>query len=95
MAPRQWFNKLQATLLQLGFKASKCDPSLFILSALGQVLYLLIYVNDFILTGTSSSLIQSIITQLNDAFSLKHLGDLDYFLGIEVKSLLDGSLALN
>jgi hypothetical protein len=95
MAPRQWFNKLQATLLQLGFKASKCDPSLFILSALGQVLYLLIYVDDFILTGTSSSLIQSIITQLNHAFSLKHLGDLDYFLGIEVKSLPDGSLALN
>ncbi|PNX54637.1 histone deacetylase [Trifolium pratense] len=94
-APRQWFEKLQATLLKLGFKASRCDPSLFIYSASGHVLYFLVYVDDIILTGTSPSLIQSFITQLNQAFSLKHLGDLDYFLGIEVKSLPDGSLALN
>jgi histone deacetylase 1/2 len=28
-APRQWFDRLTSTLLQFGFKASKCDPSLF------------------------------------------------------------------
>jgi histone deacetylase 1/2 len=38
-APRQWFEKLQTTLLQLGFKASKCDPSLFIYADSGQTLF--------------------------------------------------------
>ncbi|MCH94734.1 retrovirus-related Pol polyprotein from transposon TNT 1-94, partial [Trifolium medium] len=95
-APRQWFERLQTQLLQLGFTASKCDPSLFIFSASGQVLYLLVYVDDIILTGSSIHLINVIITKLNQSFSLKHLGgDLDYFLGIEVKKLSNGSLLLN
>jgi hypothetical protein len=55
----------------------------------------LVYVDDIILTGTTPTLIQSFITKLNHAFSLKHLGDLDYFLGIEVKHLSHGSLLLN
>ena len=39
-------------------------------------------------------LLQSIISKLHVVFSLKQLGDLEYFLGIEVKHLPDGSLLL-
>jgi len=49
-APRQWFERLQVALLHLGFKASKCDPSLFIFSSHGQLVYLLVYVDDIIIT---------------------------------------------
>lgn len=38
--------------------------------------------------------LHDIITKLNLAFSLKHLGDLDYFLGIKVKQASHGSLLL-
>jgi histone deacetylase 1/2 len=41
-APRQWFDKLTTTLLQFGFKASKCDPSLFIFTKDRQIVYLLV-----------------------------------------------------
>ncbi|MCH85062.1 histone deacetylase, partial [Trifolium medium] len=44
--------------------------------------------------GSSTSLVQNLVNQLNSIFSLKQLGDLDYFLGIEVKHLEDGSLLL-
>jgi hypothetical protein len=94
-APRQWFERLQAALLHLGFKASKCDPSLFIFSSHGQLVYLLVYVDDIIITGNSSTLLTTLINKLNNTFSLKHLGDLDYFLGIEVKHLAHGSLLLS
>ncbi|PNX66393.1 chromodomain-helicase-DNA-binding protein 1-like, partial [Trifolium pratense] len=94
-APRQWFERLQGALVQLGFKPSKCDPSLFTFTASSQVLYLLVYVDDIILTGSSRDLILHIISQLNHRFSLKHLGDLYYFLGIEVKKLSTGSLVLS
>ncbi|MCH96987.1 retrovirus-related pol polyprotein from transposon TNT 1-94, partial [Trifolium medium] len=77
----------------LEFKASKCDPSLFIYSKNSQVVYLLVYVDDIIITGSSTSLVQQLVNQLNSIFSLKQLGDLDY-LGIEVKHLEDGSLLL-
>jgi len=48
------------------------------------VVYLLVYVDDIIITGSSNYLIQSLVRHLNSNFALKQLGQLDYFLGIEV-----------
>nr|KYP32235.1 hypothetical protein KK1_047128 [Cajanus cajan] len=93
-APHAWFDKLKATLFQLNFQISKCDPSLFVYSHDNNVIYILVYVDDIIITGNNSSVLKNIISQLNSAFSLKNLGRLDYFLGIEVKSNSDGSLTL-
>lgn len=44
----------------------------------------LIYVDDIIVIGNDSSLIQHSISCLNSQFSLKDLGDLSFFLGIQV-----------
>jgi histone deacetylase 1/2 len=92
-APRAWFERLHKALLSLQFKPSKCDPSLFVYSASNEVVYVLVYVDDIILTGNSSTLIQRFITQLDQQFSLKQLGTLNYFLGIEV-SPFEGGLLL-
>lgn len=94
-APRAWFEKLTAALLKFGFTSSKCDPSLFMLHAPTYCLLVLVYVDDIIVTGSSMSHIQSLITQLNQAFSLKQLGKLDFFLGIEVQHLKNGSILLS
>ena len=83
-APRAWFTRLSCFLLDLGFVASLVDTSLFIYSH-GQVhLYMLVYVDDIILTGTHPSLIAAIIGKLQQEFPLKDLGPLHYFLGIQV-----------
>nr|KYP59471.1 Retrovirus-related Pol polyprotein from transposon TNT 1-94 [Cajanus cajan] len=94
-APRAWFDKLTFVLLMLGFSKSKCDPSLFTFFTSDATVFMLVYVDDIILTGNSPSLIQKFVTQLNATFSLKDLGTLDYFLGIEVKSLSHGKLLLS
>jgi len=93
-APRAWFDKLQTTLVQFGFLPSKCDPSLFVYSHNSNLLYMLVYVDDIIITGNNSTLLHQLINQLNAAFSLKELGDLEYFLGIKVKLQTTGSLIL-
>ncbi|XP_058784278.1 uncharacterized mitochondrial protein AtMg00810-like [Vicia villosa] len=80
--------------MQLHFHPSKCDPSLFTYLEGGHTVYILVYVDDIIITGSSSSLLQDIITKLNVAFSLKHLGDLDYFLGIQVTKVAPQALLL-
>lgn len=54
-------------------------------------LYVLIYVDDIVIIGTSSRL----ISILNSILALKQLGNLDYFFGIEVKHLPNGSLLLS
>jgi histone deacetylase 1/2 len=47
---------------------------------------MLVYVDDIsIITGSNPTFIQQMVSKLNSIFSLKELGDLDYFLGIEVK----------
>ncbi|MFS7934571.1 putative RNA-directed DNA polymerase [Helianthus anomalus] len=83
-APRAWFNRLSSTLLQLGFHGSRTDPSLFIYSHNGHLLYMLVYVDDIILTGNNSRLIDHIIQQLGTTFAIQDMGRLSYFLGIEV-----------
>jgi len=91
-APRAWFERLKSTLLQFGFIDSKCDPSLFIYKTSSTIIYSLVYVDDIIVTGNSSSLVEKLIQQLNATFSLKQIGSLDYFLGIQVHSLSSGAL---
>ncbi|GAU19342.1 hypothetical protein TSUD_336290 [Trifolium subterraneum] len=93
-APRAWYEKLTQTLLTFGFVKSKCDPSLLVHSHNGAVTYVLIYVDDILITGSAPHVIQDLIHKLNVHFALKQLGQLDYFLGIEVHSLSTGALLL-
>ncbi|GJV29132.1 putative RNA-directed DNA polymerase [Tanacetum coccineum] len=50
----------------------------------------LIYVDDVIITGNNLVKIQETKKQLDDEFSIKDLGPLKYFLGIEVEKTRDG-----
>ncbi|CAM8979321.1 unnamed protein product [Rhodiola kirilowii] len=83
-APRQWFSKFSDSMLSFGFTQSSNDYSLFTYNKDGVFLALLVYVDDVILTGTSSTLIQTVKTFIHDLFRIKDLGQLRYFLGFEV-----------
>jgi histone deacetylase 1/2 len=48
-------------------------------------LYLLVYVHDIIVVSSSSSATDRLLHQLGASFALKDLGNLHYFLGVEVK----------
>ncbi|KAM0038591.1 putative RNA-directed DNA polymerase [Helianthus debilis subsp. tardiflorus] len=83
-APRAWFERLSAALFGLGFKGSKTDPSLFIYSHQGTLLYMLVYVDDIILTGNNNRAIDHVVGSLGQTFAIQDMGQLSYFLGIEV-----------
>uniref|UniRef100_A0A2N9FMC6 Integrase catalytic domain-containing protein n=1 Tax=Fagus sylvatica TaxID=28930 RepID=A0A2N9FMC6_FAGSY len=83
-APRAWFERFTSQLLVLGFTASTADPSLFIYRSSSTVIFLLVYVDDIIITGNSPSALSSLVQQLATSFELKDLGPLTYFLGLEV-----------
>ncbi|GKA31563.1 putative RNA-directed DNA polymerase [Tanacetum coccineum] len=90
--PRAWFERLSKALFDLGFKGSKTDSSLFIYSRGDTLLYILVYVDDIIVTGNNKGIIDNIICQLGSAFALKDLGPLNYFLGIEIVPHVSGIL---
>jgi len=83
-APRAWFTRLSNFLLDLGFTASLVDTSLFIYICGSIQIYMLVYVDDIIITGTHSSVISSLIVKLQCEFPVKDLGPLNFFLGIQV-----------
>ncbi|WMV40073.1 hypothetical protein MTR67_033458 [Solanum verrucosum] len=89
-APRAWFNKLKAFLLGIGFLSCLSDSSLFVQQASKHTTYVLVYVDDLIITGSDSDFITTFIHILNQQFSLKDLGSLYYFLGIEVSPSSNG-----
>ena len=91
-APRAWYLKLKSFLLASGFENSLSDTSLCILNRLGVVIYVLIYVDDIVVTGNNTKAINSFIEQLGNIFSLKNIGDLNYFLGIEANRTAKGLL---
>lgn len=83
-APRAWFEKFSGFLINAGFIMSDSDHSLFFYFSNSEVLLLLLYVDDIILIGSSSCLLSSFVSTLSTSFSMKDLGDLHYFLGMEV-----------
>ncbi|CAM8919423.1 unnamed protein product [Rhodiola kirilowii] len=83
-APRAWFTKLGSFLLHYGFQSCKSDTSLFIRHSGDSVLYILVYVDNLIITGSRSDDITQFVTLLNKTFALRDLGALHYFLGIEM-----------
>lgn len=83
-APRVWFAKLSDRLISLGVHASRSDNSLFTFRNNSDCIFILIYVDDIIVTGSNSTLITDFIASLSVFFPVKDLGVLHYFLGIEV-----------
>ena len=83
-APRTWYHELRSFLID--DTNSMNDTSLFILKHHGHLLYLLVYVDDIIITGDDEHAVDLLIQNLAKRFSLKDLGSLTYFLGVELQS---------
>jgi hypothetical protein len=83
-ASRQWYSKLSDSLISLGYSHSNADYSLFTKTCNNKFTAILIYVDDIVLTGNDFSEIQLVKSFLNDKFKIKDLGQLRYFLGLEV-----------
>ena len=68
-------------LLSIGFVEAKSDTSLFVYQRGSDTAYLLLYVDDIVLTASSTNLLWRIISALQREFAMKDLGELHHFLG--------------
>ncbi|GJX11377.1 ribonuclease H-like domain-containing protein [Tanacetum coccineum] len=89
-APRAWFQRFASFITRVGFQHSKTDTSLFVYHMGSDVAYLLLYVDDIILTASSTALLQRIITLLHSEFAMTDLGSLNYFLGVSAQRSKSG-----
>ncbi|KAL0641854.1 hypothetical protein Bca4012_102653 [Brassica carinata] len=83
-SPRAWYNKLSTTLNGRGFRKSELDHTLFTLTTSSGIVVLLVYVDDIIITGSDKEGIKATKEYLKASFEIKDLGEMKYFLGIEI-----------
>nr|GEU65719.1 ribonuclease H-like domain-containing protein [Tanacetum cinerariifolium] len=76
--------------IRASFYYNKTDSYLFIFHKRPDTAYLLLYVDDIILTSSSTSLMQRIISSLHAKFAMTVLGPLNYFLGISATRTTSG-----
>ncbi|KAG8490495.1 hypothetical protein CXB51_013610 [Gossypium anomalum] len=82
--------------VQLGPNGERfSDASVFVQAFSEFTLYVLVYVDDIVITGNSSEEISCFVQKLHNKFTLKDMGELHYFLGIEVSRSSSGSLHLS
>lgn len=90
-----WYHRLFGFLLQHGLICSTTDSSLFIYSKGSALIYLLVYVDDIIVTSTKLSNLDSLISKLQSPFAMKNLCRLNYFLGFTLLMFRFSNLGWN
>nr|GEV64731.1 hypothetical protein [Tanacetum cinerariifolium] len=89
-APRDWYETLATYLLENGFQRGTIDQTLFIKKQKGDILLVQIYVDDIIFGATNKGLCKSFEKLMSDRFQMSSMGELTFFLGLQVKQKKDG-----
>ncbi|KAK3024979.1 hypothetical protein RJ639_042786 [Escallonia herrerae] len=82
--PRVWFGRFTSIMKSVGYRQSNSDHILFIKHKGGKATTLVVYVDDMVLTGNDPEEMERLHNYLASKFEKKDLGQLRYFLGIEV-----------
>jgi len=82
--PRAWFGKFSSVVKEFGMTRSETDHSVFYRHSIVGCIYLVVYVDDIVLTGSDHHGISQLKQDICHHFQTKDLGKLRYFLGIEV-----------
>ena len=89
-APRAWYDRFADYLLHIGFRMSHADHSLYVYKSDVGIVLITIYVDDLIIVGDNETEIEHVKGLLKQEFEMKDLGELRYFLGIEVIRTTEG-----
>ncbi|CAI9759028.1 unnamed protein product [Fraxinus pennsylvanica] len=88
-APRSWYSRIDSHLSSLGFNKSVNEQTLYIKPVEEDLLIILLYIDDLLITGSNAALIDEIKDELKTDFEMTDLGEMKYFLGMEVNQTED------
>jgi hypothetical protein len=83
-APRAWYYRLDKFLQDKGFKKGIVDNNLYIKFEGDNLLVVLVYVDDIIFGCTNESSVQWFSKSMKTEFEMPMIGELSYFLGLQV-----------
>jgi len=89
-APQAWYSRLDIYLHQQGFKKGMVDNNLYIKSEDNHQIIIVIYVDDIIFGGSKDEMCKDFANQMQTEFEMSMIGELSYFLGLQVNQLKNG-----
>jgi hypothetical protein len=81
---------MDSYLLSQNFVHCKSDPNVYMLRTVDSLLLLVMYVDDLLITGCSTSVIVTVKRILHDRFFMTDMGPLHFFLGLEISQDASG-----
>ncbi|GKC18308.1 putative ribonuclease H-like domain-containing protein, partial [Tanacetum coccineum] len=84
-APRAWYETLSTYLLDNGFHRGQIDKTLFIKRHKDDILLVQVYVDDIFFGSTKKQMSNEFETLMHDKFQMSSIGELTFFLGLQVK----------
>ena len=94
-SPRAWFGSFNSMVQEFSMTRSTSNHSVFYHhTSSGQCIYLIVYVDDIIITNSDQNGIRKLKQHLFSHFQTKDLGKLKYFLGIEITRSNSGMVIL-
>nr|GFB12460.1 uncharacterized mitochondrial protein AtMg00810-like [Tanacetum cinerariifolium] len=89
-APRAWYETLLTYLLDNRFHRGNIDKTLFKRGHKDDILLVQVYVDDIIFSSTKKELCNAFEKLMHDKFQMSSIGELTFFLGLQVKQKEDG-----
>lgn len=80
----KWFRKFDEALLKEGFFPSTADGNVYIKTEGTDILIVALYVDDTLLIGNDLAKLTRLKYNLSTMFKIKDLGEITYFLAIQV-----------
>jgi len=88
-APRAWYRKILGYFANIDFSKCFFDSNLYVLNQGKDVVLILLYVGDLLITRNNDEIIQECISKLKATFEMIDLSLLHYYLGMQVYQYKD------
>ena len=85
--PRAWYERLINFLIEKGYERGGVDKTLFIIKDKCDIIIAQIYVDDIVFGSTSRNIHGVFVNQMKNEFEMSMVGELTYFLGLQVKKM--------
>jgi hypothetical protein len=90
-APRAWNQKLSEQLMEMGFKPTIADPSLWVGYPHGEKVLIAIVVDDMLIASQKMDVVDDVIKRIGDAFE-NSTSDPQWYIGMKLNWQSDGSV---
>ncbi|CAM8877484.1 unnamed protein product [Rhodiola kirilowii] len=89
-APRAWYERLTEFLINHGYVRGGVDKTLFVKHTRSDFIIAQIYVDDIVFGSSNQKMVDKFVEQMQSEFKMSMVGEMCYFLGLQVKQTADG-----